>query len=254
MSELVYEQLTLFQEDSHVSHSQSQGIDKGRQMTVTSGLKCLESYKSFSPLGCLVRTCLGSSIWHSTRCCLTWKRKDTKYKHSLFRLAVSVPGTSENESALWPTPTTGAALCAGTGSFKQLMKLKEKGLITEKERRNLSQGNGGRTNPEWIEWLQGFERTWTGLIPTPTYSNYKGAPSARFVGGGTLQAQPSRTDRDFPGRDYWETEPDVDRVVDRVPNRMDRIKCLGNAVVPQQFYPFFAAVAMIEEIHRSAET
>jgi len=27
---------------------------------------------------------------------------------------------------------------------------------------------------------------------------------------------------------------------------MDRIKCLGNAVVPQQFYPFFAAIAAIE--------
>ena len=35
------------------------------------------------------------------------------------------------------------------------------------------------------------------------------------------------------GSTYWETEPDVDRVVDGVPNRVDRIKSLGNAVVPQ---------------------
>jgi DNA (cytosine-5)-methyltransferase 1 len=32
---------------------------------------------------------------------------------------------------------------------------------------------------------------------------------------------------------YWEIEPDVDRVVDGFPKRVDRLKALGNAVVPQ---------------------
>ena len=32
---------------------------------------------------------------------------------------------------------------------------------------------------------------------------------------------------------YWATEPDVGRVVNGVPNRTHRLKCLGNAVVPQ---------------------
>ena len=32
---------------------------------------------------------------------------------------------------------------------------------------------------------------------------------------------------------WWETEPDVGRVVDGVPARLDRLKALGNAVVPQ---------------------
>jgi len=33
---------------------------------------------------------------------------------------------------------------------------------------------------------------------------------------------------------HWEVEPDLGRVVDELPFRVDRIKCLGNAVVPFQ--------------------
>lgn len=50
----------------------------------------------------------------------------------------------------------------------------------------------------------------------------------------------------FTNNGWWDIEPDVGRVANGVPNRVDRIKCLGNAVVPQQFYPFFKAIAEIE--------
>ena len=46
--------------------------------------------------------------------------------------------------------------------------------------------------------------------------------------------------------DNWPSEFGILRVVDGIPNRVDRIKCLGNAVVPQQFYPFFYYIAQIE--------
>lgn len=45
---------------------------------------------------------------------------------------------------------------------------------------------------------------------------------------------------------WWPVEPDVGRVAHGIPNRVDRLKCLGNAVVPQQFYPIFEAIAKIE--------
>jgi DNA (cytosine-5)-methyltransferase 1 len=37
----------------------------------------------------------------------------------------------------------------------------------------------------------------------------------------------------FRGSGWWAVEPDVGRVADGIPFRVDRIKCLGNAVVPQ---------------------
>ena len=37
--------------------------------------------------------------------------------------------------------------------------------------------------------------------------------------------------RDRDGQ--WKTEPDVRRVADGIPSRVDRLRCLGNAVVPQ---------------------
>ena len=45
----------------------------------------------------------------------------------------------------------------------------------------------------------------------------------------------------------WQPEPRVGRVADGVPNRMDRITTLGNAVVPQQVLPIFNAIMQIEE-------
>lgn len=46
----------------------------------------------------------------------------------------------------------------------------------------------------------------------------------------------------------WAAEPDVGRVVNGLPCRVDRLKCLGNAVVPQQAYPIFKALK--EELNR----
>ena len=61
----------------------------------------------------------------------------------------------------YPTPTTGAGLCGGTGNFQQLKKLAEAGQISEEERRNMSQGTGGQLTPDWVEWLMGFPLGWT---------------------------------------------------------------------------------------------
>lgn len=52
-------------------------------------------------------------------------------------------------------------------------------------------------------------------------------------------------EKNEPG-EWWKTEPDVGRVAYGVPARMDRLRCLGNAVVPHQIYPIFEKIAEIE--------
>jgi DNA (cytosine-5)-methyltransferase 1 len=46
--------------------------------------------------------------------------------------------------------------------------------------------------------------------------------------------------------DAWAVEPDVGRVANGVPRRVDRLRALGNAVVPQQVYPILKAIADYE--------
>lgn len=76
------------------------------------------------------------------------------------------------------------------------------------------------------------------------------------VGQPEEYAQPEPADRKNVRRwgngcgTKWPAEPDVGRVAHGVPNRVDRIKALGNAVVPAQFYPIFRAIA--EELRGGA--
>jgi len=44
---------------------------------------------------------------------------------------------------------------------------------------------------------------------------------------------------------WWEAEPGVGRVVDGIPGRVDRLKGLGNAIVPQVAYEIFSAIGTV---------
>ncbi len=75
--------------------------------------------------------------------------------------------------------------------------------------------------------------------------NSNGCRLDRHIGWEQL-AQPS-------DRCWWPIEPDVGRVAHGVPHRVDRLKCLGNAVVPAQFYPIFNGIAQAELLEKEAQ-
>jgi DNA (cytosine-5)-methyltransferase 1 len=52
---------------------------------------------------------------------------------------------------------------------------------------------------------------------------------------------------------WWSVEPDVGRVAHGIPHRVDRLRCLGNAVVPAQFYPIFNGIAQAELLGKEAQ-
>lgn len=83
---------------------------------------------------------------------------------------------------------------------------------------------GGQLNPDWVEWLMGFAVGWTDVnLNTSVLS----PPACNG--------------------EYWPDEPNgVPRIAYGIENRVNRLKCLGNAVVPQQFYPIFKAIYEIQ--------
>ena len=182
-------QMSMFSAEASLdlaSRSALPGSEEARRMTVTSGLKCLELYRNSGPLGSLVRMLLGSSIWRSTKCTLTWKTKVTPSKRLLFRLAPLTPRTGGIDAPLWlGTPT------AGTGTHGRSEKWRKGKTPNPQEfvrmwptpKAQNCRGNGerhgnggqsldavvgGRLNPTWVEWLMGFPLGWTDLNASET--------------------------------------------------------------------------------------
>ena len=188
-------QLTLSVEGSPVSRSVAPGSEQARTMTVTSGRKWCGALPSSSPLGSLVRMCLESSIWHSTKCVLTWKVSATPSGRSVYRLVPSMPRTNGNGSGLWPTPASNKLTLSGElhnkdgapwdGIGKPHSSITGKPVTTaltdavkmwptphascstgagsqgRDGGENLQTKVGGSLNPQWVEWLMGYPDNWT---------------------------------------------------------------------------------------------
>ena len=146
-------QLTLFAADGPASHSVSPGNSKGLTMLEICGRSTDVAWKPSSPLGSLVKMCLESSLTLRPSSSLTWKPWGTKQPYLGFRLAPLGPRTGGNGSGLWPTPN--ARDYKDTGKNTDYGKLKKKC--------KLAGAVGGPVDPEFAEWLMGYEIGWSEL-------------------------------------------------------------------------------------------
>ena len=203
MDNHIGEQLTLFAEDSHASPSQSQDSDKGRTMTVTSGLRCLELYESVSPAGSLARTFLGSSEWHSTMCALIWSAKATKSGRLYYQLVPSMLTTEETESGLWRTPMNSDWKNMDTANQLSLSKQIKDPALWPTPTVNGNYNARGASQKSGDGLATAVKKA--GMFPTPTPRDYKGGRKAE-----TLEAKgrlPTNSLPDLVNSQAGETGP-----------------------------------------------
>ena len=72
------------------------------------------------------------------------------------------------------------------------------------------------------------------------------AGNSRYQAGAIIKGCEATRGTCQNGWSQWAVEPDVGRVAYGIPSRVDRLKALGNAIVPQQIYPILKAIADLE--------
>lgn len=215
----------------------------GRRTTIGGyGRSGRDSFAWFDPESSCWRTSqtswLSTTDEHSERYSGTWPRSGMTLNGTAYRLPPSAPRTSAiasgsslpgpNGDGLWPTPTTGEPrdpVRAGRDAA----------------------GDGGAHVADATDERTGWgpARSPDARVPGPaTGDRGSGQPLAHPDGARPQGHRGRGGERLGPGEwapgpgsgpltDWWLTEPDVGRVAHGVPARVDRLRCLGNGVVPQ---------------------
>lgn len=250
MSEQVNGQLTLYPVDSPANPFPWLESKKGKTTTVTSGLRCSGLSESCARIASSVRMCLESSRLPPGKWSRIWNAQAITSSCSILKLRLSEPGTgdrgcSSSASQMWPTPTR-------MDYAKELMRSTQQKAGS---RRSLDLPSAVR--PMADAACERIQRHAAICAAKPAErsgqmqsdaGNSDGSDACNTVraglSDGAEEAVRQSRPRKQPQRsNWWAAEPDVGRVAHGIPARVDRLKCLGNAVVPQQAYPIFKALA-----------
>ena len=187
MSEQDYEQLTLFQEDSHVSRSPWLVSVRDGRISAIYGLKCCELSESLRRVGLSVRTYLESCELPPGTWSRIWSVKAMTSRCLILKLRLSARCTGGSGSRLWPTIRA-----------------------VEKSDYQYSHRVNGKSKEKTLT-LQGAVKLW----PTPRASDYKGcgpvgSSSAEhflersYLSGAVLYATPNARDRKNATAKEWD--------------------------------------------------
>jgi DNA (cytosine-5)-methyltransferase 1 len=226
-------------EDFPVSLSALPGSSEALKMTVSSGRKCVELYRNSSPLGVL-----GENVPGIIPLALDQVLVDLEglgYSCQTFNIPACAVDTPHRRARIFIVANASSNLRRtsrneGSGSFDGSCS----NVANAESQQNIQRGRSDLD--ETIRRRESFNSTAFLSSEDVAYSNNSGLQ----VTG--LESRESKISSTF-GTQYggwWPTEPDVGRVAHGVPARVDRLKCLGNAVVPQQVYPILKAIAEIE--------
>ena len=165
-----YPQLTLFAEDTHANPSASPARETALTTSATFGPNLRDAFAHYDPDSHCWKT--SQATFHSDLETYkqTWPKSGTTQHGIAYKQLKLEHLTNETDYLSlrkWPTPT--ATSWGSTGQRLILQRRVDNGDITLAEKRAMSAGNGGKLNPEWIEWLMGFPIGWTDLrdLETP---------------------------------------------------------------------------------------
>jgi hypothetical protein len=120
-------------------------------------------------------------------------------------------GDLQAAAILLPTPSSGGE-SGGPHGIRGGSWAKEKLVETFGEEDAVAM-SGGSLSPDWVSWLMGIPIGWTSLEPLPRaeYDQW-------------FQMQQDGT--------WWQEERGLPRIATGIPDRVNRLKCLGNGIVP----------------------